>query len=119
MVSLRRPDPSQSAGQMSFPGNRPGVRHYTVKNPAETNEHEQRHDRRSPTLHQKAGNDEIGDESENDRTGADMDNGTPVVRSPPDQPGAQSAEKPDRGERHDWIIVPVPEQQNEQDEQRQ
>src|SRR5439155_6931135 len=64
MVSLRRPGAGKRAGQMAFPGNRAGVRHHTVKDPAETDQHKQRDNRRPPTLHQKASYDEVGNQSE-------------------------------------------------------
>ena len=86
MIPFRSPDAGECAGQMAFPGNRAGVRHYSVKNPTETDEHEQRDNRRAPALHQKARDDEIGNETENDRTGTDMNDGAAVVRTPADQP---------------------------------
>ena len=99
---------------MPFPRNRAGLREHTVENPSEADEGQQGDDGRAPAFHQEPGHNQISDQPKDDRAGANVDR---IAAS--DQPGAQPAEEPDRREREGRIVVPVPEQQREQDEKRQ
>jgi hypothetical protein len=68
----------------------------------------------APSTHEKSRKDEVSNKAKHDGTGADVE-GTRTA----DEPGAESADEPHRGEGGPWMIMAVPKEECEEDQERE
>jgi hypothetical protein len=86
---------------------------HAVEDAAKGEEDEDGDEGRAPSAQEESSKDQVGDEAKDDGAGPDMDG----ARSA-DEPGTEAADDPDGGKRGPGLVIPIPEEKCQEDEER-